>query len=600
MNNNDRTYVITFLIGFVAIIFIGRLFFVQVVQEKWKMRAVQITERAITQYPSRGIIYDRNNNVLVANTAVYDLMVVPNKVKQFDTTEFCRLVDIPEKAELEGLLKKAKRYSPFKPSVLIAQIPAREFSDISENLDRFEGFYGVPKTMRKYPDGIGSHLVGYVNEVGPKEIEKDNYYKSGDYIGINGIERAYEKPLRGKKGVTYMLVDVHNNEKGRYAEGRYDTASVSGMSLVSTIDIELQKYGELLMQNKRGSVVAIEPATGEILSMVNNPSYDPNLLVGRYMSRNYHKLQTDTLKPLFNRALQAKYPPGSTFKLLNALIGLEENAITPNTYFSCYGGYRFGRRKLGCHAHSSPVNLNYSITTSCNAYYCHTFKDVIDAASNAEVGYQKWRDRVVQFGLGDRLGIDLGGEVRGLVPQTSYYDRYYGQGSWKPHTIISLAIGQGELGVTPIQMANYTAALANRGFYYTPHAVKQIGDSIIPLEAFGYHKIDIKKENFELVIDAMENVIERGTGRGVKYDETAICGKTGTAQNPHGKDHSIFIAFAPKENPKIAVAVYVENVGFGSTWAAPITSLMIEKYLTGEISRPHVEERMTSANLLAN
>ncbi len=599
MKANERTYVIVALFLFVALIFIGRLFFVQIVEDSWKLRSIKITERTVTQYPSRGLIFDRYNNVLVGNTAVYDLMVVPKKVEPFDTTYFCKILDLT-KEDLIKKLKKARKYSRFKPSLLVAQIPAYNYADIAENMDKFPGFYSVPNTMRIYPDSAAPHVVGFVSEVNSKTVKNDHYYKSGDYIGVSGVEKKYEKVLRGKKGVSYMLVDVHNNVKGKYMEGRLDTASVSGDNLVSSIDLELQKWGEQLMKNKRGSIVAIEPSTGEILALVNNPSYNPNLLIGRQRSKNYSRLLVDTLKPLFNRALQAQYPPGSTFKLLNGLIGLQEGVITPYTYHSCYGGYSFGRRKLGCHSHRSPVNLLFSITTSCNAYYCNVFKDIIDKYPNAEAGYKAWRKHVVQFGLGDRLHVDLTGEAKGLVPKTTYYDRYYNKGSWKPHTIISLAIGQGELGVTPLQMANYTATIANRGHYITPHVIKQIGDSIIDPNAFGRHQTDIDRANFDLVVDAMENVILNGTGRGVKYDDTAICGKTGTAQNPHGKDHSIFIAFAPKDNPKIAIAVYVENVGYGSTWAAPITSLMIEKYLTRSTDRPRIEKKMLEANLLNN
>jgi len=597
MKSNQRTLVIAGLFVIVGLIFIIRLFFVQILQDNWKVRAIKITERAVTNYPSRGLILDRNKKVLVGNQAVYNLMVVPKKVQPFDTTHFCKITNLPYD-ELKQKLAKARKYSKFKPSILIGQIPASEYADIVENLDQFKGFYGVPNTMRIYPDNAAPHAVGYVSEVNDRDIENDPYYRSGEFIGVNGIEKSYEKVLRGKKGVSFMLVDVHNNVKGKFADGRYDTASVTGQNLVSTIDLELQKWGEQLMQNKRGSIVAIEPATGEILSMVNNPSYNPNFIIGRQRSKNFSILNKDTLNPLFNRAIQAKYPPGSTFKLLNALIGLQEGVASPNTYHSCRGGYFFGRRKLGCHAHSSPLNLNYSITTSCNAYYCNVFKDIIDKYPTSEEGYNKWRSYVAKFGLGSLLPLDLGSQVRGLVPKSSYYDRYYGKGSWKPHTVISLAIGQGELGVTPIQMANYTATIANRGHYIAPHIIKQIGDSIIDPSEFGRYETGIDRSNFEIVIDGMENVINNGTGRGVRFDETAICGKTGTAQNPHGKDHSIFIAFAPKDNPKIAVAVYVENVGYGSTWAAPITSLMIEKYLTGTTDRPRIEKKMLEANLL--
>jgi penicillin-binding protein 2 len=367
------------------------------------------------------------------------------------------------------------------------------------------------------------------------------------------------------------------------------------------MNLDLQEYGELLMHNKRGSIVAIEPKTGEILCLVSNPNYDPNLLVGRIRGKNYQKLSQDTLNPLFNRALMAKYPPGSTFKLLQALIGLEEGVIDENTRFSCNGGYYYAGRRLGCHAHSSPVDLEFSIQTSCNAYYCNVFKRVLDKYPTSEEGYQKWRSYLAQFGLGSRLMVDMTSEISGFVPESTYYDKFYGRHRWNGHTIISLAIGQGELGVTPIQMANFCATIANRGWYYTPHIIRKIGGEPITDSTYTIkHEVDIKKEHFEKVVNGMYKVIEAGTGRGVRFNEVEICGKTGTAQNPHGKDHSIFIAFAPKDDPQIAMAVYVENVGFGSTWAAPITSLMIEKYLTDTITRPWIERRMLEADLLRN
>lgn len=598
MNLSDRRILVVGLFALIIGVFILRLFQIQVLQEEWRVKAASITERSVTRYPARGIINDREGRLLVGNTAVYDLMVVPREVEAMDTVGFCRMLGV-DLSEFKEDLDKAKRYSRFKPSVIVKQIPADQYVNIAERLSDFPGFFAQVRTMRSYPDSIAAHALGYVSEVNARIVEQDAYYRSGDYIGANGVESIYEEPLRGSKGVEIKLVDVHNKVRGAFAGGRYDTSSVAGRDLVSTLDAELQKYGERLMQNKRGSIVAIEPATGEILSLVNNPGYDPNLLVGRVRSKNYQVLLNDTLKPLFNRALQARYPPGSTFKLVNALIGLEEGAVRPNTYHSCNGGYYFGRRRLGCHSHTSPLKLDYSIITSCNAYYCNVFKDIIDAYPDAETGYRKWRDYVMTFGLGEKLQVDMTGEVGGFVPKTDYYDRYYGSGRWKPHTIISLAIGQGELGVTPIQMANMCSAIANRGHWYTPHIIRSIGEEAITDSTYTIrHEIPIAQEHFETVVDAMEQVCVRGTGRGVMYDETAICGKTGTAQNPHGKDHSIFIAFAPKDDPKIALAVYVENVGFGSTWAAPITSLMIEKYLTDTITRPWVEQRMFEADLM--
>ncbi len=601
MNLSERKFVIIFIFITVGVIFSIRLFILQVVDDKWKQMAARASERTITEYPARGLIYDRNGKLVVANTAVYDLMVIPKEVKDLDTLALCELLEI-DTALFRSQINEAKAYSRYKPSIFQKQIPASDYVNIAENLHRFNGFYGVPRTLRFYPKPVAAHSMGYVSEVTPSIIEKNSYYERGDYIGANGVESIYEEALRGQRGKRYVLVDVHNNEQGPFAGGAIDTAAQSGKNLESSLDLDLQEYGELLMQNKRGSIVAIEPKTGEILTLVTNPNYDPNLLVGRVRGENYGKLSRDTLKPLFNRALMARYPPGSTFKLIQGLIGLEEGVIDEHTRFSCNGGYYYSGRRLGCHAHSSPVDLKFSVQTSCNAYYCNVFKRVLDKYENSEEGYIVWRNYLEKFGLGSRLMVDMTSEISGFVPESTYYDKFYGRHHWNAHTIISLAIGQGELGVTPIQMANFCATIANRGWYYTPHIIRKIdGQGISDSTYTEKHHTGISPEHYESVIDGMYRVIESGTGRGVRFSkDIEICGKTGTAQNPHGKDHSIFIAFAPKDDPKIAVAVYVENVGFGSTWAAPITSLMIEKYLTDTITRPWVETRMTEADLLHN
>jgi penicillin-binding protein 2 len=600
MDFSDRKYVIGGIIVLIGLIFVARLFFIQVVNDEWKAKAANISERKVVVYPARGLIFDRDGQLLVGNTAVYDLMVIPKDIKKLDTTLFCEAVGI-DISQFREKLRAAKKFSMYKPSVFEKQIPADQYARIAEQLHLFPGFYSQSRTLRSYPDSVGAHFLGYVSEVTQRNIEKDPYYRSGDYIGANGVESIYEKALRGKRGTKLVVVDVHNRVQGSYKDGLYDTLAYAGKDLISSIDLELQKYGEKLMQNKRGSIVAIEPATGEILAMVTNPSYNPNLLVGRVRSNNYQKLSADTLNPLFNRATMAQYPPGSTFKLVNALIGLHEGTITPRTHFNCNMGYYYGSRRLGCHAHTSHTGFHFSIETSCNAYYCNVFKGIIDKYPDAETGYQNWRSRVEKFGLGNKLGVDITSEVNGFVPESTYYDKYYGRHRWKPHTIISLSIGQGELGVTPLQMANMCATIANRGWYYVPHVIKAIDN--VPITDSTYtvkHETGIDEKWFEEVVEGMYRVIEQGTGRGAKFGELAMCGKTGTAQNPHGKDHSIFIAFAPRENPQIAMAVYVENVGFGSTWAAPITSLMIEKYLTDSISRPEVEKRMLEADLLNN
>jgi penicillin-binding protein 2 len=600
MNYGDRKFVIIIIFISVAVIFIFRLFFLQVVDDKWKIQAANASERIITEFPSRGLVFDRYGEIMVANTAVYDLMVIPKDVKDIDTIALCQLLGI-ETAQYSERMSEARNYSRHKPSFFEKQIPAYQYVPIAENLHRFPGFYGQPRTLRHYSRPVAAHAMGYVSEATQATIEADPYYKSGDYIGASGMEKVYEEDLRGKRGKRYILVDVHNNEKGSFADGRFDTIAEAGLNLTSTLSAALQEYGELLMQNKRGSIVAIDPSTGEILCMITNPGYDPNLLVGRVRGQNYADLNKDELKPLFNRSVMAKYPPGSTFKLVQGLIGLQEGVINEQTQFSCRGGYLMGGKvRPKCHPHASPVELLYSIQTSCNAYYCNVFKRVLDKYPTSEEGYNKWREYIANFGMGSKLGVDITSEVNGFVPESTYYDKFYGKGRWNGHTIISLAIGQGELGVTPIQMANMATVIANRGWFYTPHLVKEIDGQPIQNEKYTTKRYSgIDAVHFETVVEGMYRVVESGTGRGTRFSpDIEVCGKTGTAENPHGKDHSIFIAFAPKDNPKIAIAVYVENVGFGATWAAPIASLMMEKHLTDSITRPHIEQRLVEANLM--
>jgi penicillin-binding protein 2 len=394
------------------------------------------------------------------------------------------------------------------------------------------------------------------------------------------------------------MVDVYNREKGSFEDGRYDTASVLGRSLTSSIDADLQEYGEKLMQNKIGAVVAIEPATGEILAMLSSPTYDPNLLVGRLKKKNYPIMVMDTTKPLYNRATMAKYPPGSTFKLVNALIGQQEGVINESTLFSCSRGFHFGGLTVGCHPHASPVNLKFSITTSCNSYYCNTFKNILQKYPKTAIGFKVWRDHVMSFGLGKKFPVDLPQESSGNVPSIKYYDKYHGAGRWNAITVISLAIGQGEMGVTPLQMANFCTVIANRGWYYAPHVIKKVEGGKIDTTYTKKRYTTVGRAYFDPVVEGMRNVVIAGTGRIAQLDSLTVCGKTGTAQNPHGKDHSIFICFAPMDKPKIALAVYVENAGFGATWAAPIASLMMEKYLRREVKRPEMEKRIMDANLL--
>jgi len=596
----SRRYIIAAIFTLVAVIFLVRLFFVQVLDDQYKLDADNNVLRHIVKYPARGLIYDRDGELLVYNEAAYDLMVTPRQMEEeFDTVGFCNLMEITTDEFIEKI-QKAKGYSYYKSSIFIKEISARSYAKIQEQLFKYPAFYVQTRTLRSYPERTAAHVLGYVGEASPKVIEANPYYKSGDHIGISGLEKEYEEVLRGKRGVKIVMVDVFNREKGKFREGVYDSTAVSGKNLQLSLDAELQAYGEKLMQNKKGSIVALDPQTGEVLALISMPTYDPNLLVGRKRSDNYGVLSRDTLNPLFNRALMAKYPPGSTFKSINALIGLEEDVLSPRTQYSCHSGYRAGNFFMGCHAHKSPVDLEFSIQTSCNAYYSNVFRSIIDKYPSAEEGYQVWRDYVTNFGLGQKSNIDLPNELEGFVPEVAYYDRYYRKGGWKSLTIVSLAIGQGELGFTPMQMANMTATIANRGYYITPHIVKSIdGQAIESIDSSIYrHESGISAVNFAEVVDAMNKVVQEGTGTQAKIEGIEVCGKTGTVENPHGDDHSTFIAFAPKDDPKIALSVYVENGYWGSRWAAPIAGLLIEKYLRDTISRPHIEKRMLEGDLI--
>ncbi len=591
----NRKYLVMALVLVAALILVARLLYIQIVDKTYRVSAANNALRPVPQYPARGLIYDRNGELIVYNQAAYDLLVIPVQTSAFDTARFNQILGITME-DFSIRMKAAVSYSRRAPSVFMKMISSETYALLQEELYRFPGFYVQARTLRKYTRPLASHLLGYVGEVDNKLIARDRYYRSGDYIGISGIEKSYEENLRGTKGVTIFLVDVHNNIKGSYAEGRYDTVAVPGTNLWSTIDLNLQEFGEKLMRNKTGSIVAIEPATGEILALVSSPSYDPELLVGRVRSANFSMLQADTVKPLFDRALMASYPPGSTFKIMNGLIGLQENVINPSSLFSCSMGYHAGSLTVGCHSHDSPLNLPQAVAQSCNAWFCNAFRNILENKQYPILGeaFDHWRQYLVAFGFGNKLGIDLPNELAGNIPTRSYYDRYYGKDRWKALTVISLAIGQGEIGATPLQMANMAAVIANRGSFYIPHVVKKIGDDGSPAPLYMQKYITgISPENFDPVIEGMEGAVNGGPGstaRGARLDSIIICGKTGTAQNPHGKDHSIFVAFAPKDNPQIAIAVYVENAGFGSTFAAPIASLMIERYLTGEIKRKYLED----------
>ena len=600
---SDRRHVIQAIFLIVGVIFICRLFYLQVIEDKYLLSAKNNVLRETTIYPARGLIYDRHGEVLVYNQAIYDLMVTPRQTKGVDTLLLCNLLDISVEDFLKRL-KKARKYSRFKASLFEPQILVEEYANIQERLYEFNGFHAQPRTVRKYPYSATPHVLGYIGEVNQKHIQNsEKYYKRGDYIGISGIEQFYEKQLRGKRGVKKEVVDVHNRIMGSFKEGKYDTAAIEGKNITLTLDKDLQLYGEVLMNNKIGSIVVIEPATGEILAMVSSPNYDPNLLSGRNRGKNYGLLSKDPKKPLFNRPTMAHYPPGSIFKLILALIAQKDEVINSATRYPCSMGYHLRGLTIRCHDHESMLNLHESIQHSCNAYYCEVFKRLLSQKKfkNSAAAFKSLGNTLNGFGLGQKLELDIYGELKGLIPSDEYYNKIYGENRWKYSTIISLSIGQGELGVTPLQMANLTAIIANKGFYINPHFIKVIGDSIVNLTSSKVNKVPVQKESYyNIIIDGMEDVVKDGTAQLARIDSITVCGKTGTSQNPHGEDHSIFIAFAPKENPKIAISVVVENAGFGGVWAAPIASLMIEKYLTDSIAsnRKWKEKRILEASFI--
>lgn len=596
----NRKYILVLMIMLASLMLLARLFYIQVIDDSYRASAESNVLRFVTHYPARGLIYDRNGRLLVSNKAAYDVMVIPGQTTVLDTVEFCELAGITVES-FRDRIRVARRYSRMAPSVFLKQISAETFGVLQEKMYRFPGFYVQTRTLREYAKPVAAHILGYVGEVDDNIVHSNPYYKPGDYIGITGIEKSYEEQLRGRKGVNIYLVDVHGRIKGSFRDGENDTVAFAGSDIVSTIDIDLQEYGELLMKNKSGSIVAIEPSTGEVLALVSSPGYDPSLLVGRVRSDNFRQLEQDTLKPLFNRALMASYPPGSTFKPVVGLIALQEKVITAGTGFGCSPGYLF----VGCHSHPSPLNLADAIMHSCNSYFCQAFRRTLENGvySSVSEAYERWRKYLTDFGFGNRLNTDFTNELPGFIPQSTYYDRYYGAGRWRALTVISLGIGQGEIGTTPLQMASMTAAIANRGYFYTPHIVRSAGDTgETPTQFTGRHMTGIDSTNFIPVIEGMDLVVSGGPGataRHIGIPGVTICGKTGTAENPHGKDHSVFIAFAPKESPRIAIAVYVENAGFGSTMAAPIASLMMEKYLTGKIHNRWREENILGLNLIA-
>lgn len=599
---NLRKLVIQSIFVIIAAILLLRLFFMQVADTSYQTMAKNNVVRNIITYPSRGLIYDRNDSLLVTSEPVYDLMVIPKQTIAFDTSKLCQLLGVTVGDFYANFdkVKTLKGYSPYKPQTIFKQIPADIYTYLQEYLYQFPGFYTQVRTVRVYHTSLAGHIMGYIGEANEQQVDTSDYYHMGDYIGINGIEKSYEKILRGEQGIKYVEVDVRNREIGKFLDSQFDKEAIAGQDLHLTLDMELQEYCERIMSNKKGAIVAIEPETGEILALVSSPTFDPRLLTGKFKGEAMQALSGDPEKPLFNRALSAYYPPGSIFKPIMALMALQEGLITPNYYFPCYGGYKLGSLRVKCHPHAQCYSIQTALEHSCNAYFCHLFKIFIEQNKyeKVTVGLSAWKSYLAQFSLGTESYVDIPGSVKGYIPGPERYDRMYGKRRWKANSIISLGIGQGEIGMTPLQMAHSMAIIANRGYYYNPHVIKPlVGDknSIYTKQ----HRVGIDLRHFAPVIDGMHRVVTgtktlRGTG------SLDMCGKTGTAQNPHGKDHSLFAAFAPKNNPKIAIAVIIENAGWGYKVAAPIASLVVEKYLNRKISggRKGLEYKMMHLTLM--
>ena len=595
-----RNFYIRGFVILIGLIFLIKLFGIQVLSKDYKLAAENNIVQRIIEYPYRGLIYDRHHKLMVVNKPIYDLMTVPREVKVKDTAQFCRVMHIAKK-EFFQRYSEARKYSVIKPSVFLKQLSNTEFAEIQDRLIDYRGFYIVARSVRGYPVHSLANALGYIGEISKKQLESDStgYYRMGDYIGISGIEEKYEKELRGERGVKYKIVNVRGVEQGSFEDGRNDTLSIPGENLESSIDLELQQYAEKLLAGKVGSLVAIEPSTGEILSIVSSPSYDPEVLTGRLFPANFQVLQYDTLVPLFNRPIMAMYPPGSMFKTIQALIALQEKVITPVDEVYCDGSL------IGDLAAPGYYNITRGITYSSNNFFFQVFRRIINRNTDpspfvdARAGLAKWREYVRKFNLGTTPVIDLPNPKAGFIPGVEYYDKFYGKNRWKFSNIYSLCIGQGETLVTPLQMANLAAIIGNRGFYYDPHIIRSVGTTGLPVPEFRVrHMVGIDSVNFIPVIDGMEQVVKVGSGLRAYLPDVAVCGKTSTVENPHGADHSGFMAFAPKDHPKIAIAVYVENAGWGGRAAASIGSLVIEKYLKGEISRPWLEDYVLKGEFL--
>ena len=601
-----RKVLLPSLIILATSLLVMRIFYLQVVDDTLKLKSENNAIKKKYEYPERGYIYDRKGKLLVANQASYDIMVIPREVKKIDTLEFCQLLNITKEAFIKNI-KKATIYSPRLPSVFLSQLNKSEFAAFQEKIRKYEGFYVQKRSLRDYEVAFGANVFGGITQVNEKLVAKNPYYNSGDLIGRQGVEESYEEILRGVKGVKYIQKDKYNREIGSYKNGKYDTIAVQGEDINLTIDAELQKYGEELMINKRGGIVAIEPSTGEILALVTAPSYDPEILVGRQRSKNYTELYRDSIaKPLYDRGLLAEYPPGSPFKILTGLVALQEGVIDENTTVSCNHGFSYARgRFMRCHCRGGALQLHRGIYESCNSYFATAYMKTINKYAKPAQAVDVWSNHIRSFGLGQFMGYDLPTGKRGKIPDSKTYKRIYPNGGWRSTTIISNSIGQGEVVMTPIQLANMMAAIANQGHYYTPHIIKRIEGHTIDKKFTTKHVTTIDKKYFKPIISGLFDVYNMGTASALKVEGIDICGKTGTAENfakiggqrVQLKDHSIFVAFAPKDNPKIAIAIMVENGGFGSTIAGPIASLMIEKYLRQKITRLDLEKRILATSL---
>lgn len=609
-NLEKRKYVIGGFIAIIVIIYILRLFNLQVLDNRYKDDADSNAFLRKAIYPSRGVIYDRNGNVVVFNRPAYDIMVIPRDIQPFDTLDFCNTLGItPEQLKERFANMKDKRknpgYSSYSPQTLLSQLDAQDYGRMQEKMYRFPGFFIQKRIMREYNYHCGANILGNIREVSPEDIKRDPYYKRGDYTGDLGVEKSYEKHLRGVKGEEVLIRDARGKIQGHYENGAHDKKAVSGRNLTLGIDFELQEYAEKLLAGKLGAIVAIEPETGEILALATGPSYDPSMLVGRDRGKNYNTLRQDPLTPLLDRSIQGAYPPGSTFKPGQGLILLEEGIVTLGTSFPCHRGYINAGLRVGCHGHASPIALKPALQTSCNAYFCWGLKSMLDRKNkygSTANAFEVWKTHLVELGYGYKLGIDIPGESRGFIPNAKFYDKIYGEDRWSANSIISVSIGQGEILATPLQIANLGATIANRGWFRTPHVVKSVEDTILDSKYTDKRIPNIHRQHFESVAEGMRMAVLGGTCKLANLPDIEVCGKTGTAQNPHGRDHSVFLGFAPYHNPKIAVCVYIENAGFGATYGVPIGSLIIEKYLKGQISdsRKYIEENMLHSRTISS